>query len=208
MAARADSMAAIDAALQKQTLAPEADETPELDAAAPHPAPGVDASQLLSDQKKLSLTADEKRAYDVARTERQDQERQAQAELQAQQEEANAFERIAQSTTQAISSIWKGAQVRLSGLPTPGSLMLPLIVWLILFFLLVPVNGHTRFTWLWLTLTNNAAIQPGASSSDTSASTPAAPDTSAITQQATSLTQATLPAIPALPRQMTGVENA
>lgn len=42
--------------------------------------------------------------------------------------------------------------------PQPGSILFPLILVLILFFILIPVNGHTRLVWIWLTLTGNASF--------------------------------------------------
>jgi len=47
---------------------------------------------------------------------------------------------------------------RIASLPTPGSFWTPLIILLVLFFILIRYNGHTRFEWIWLTLTNNAYI--------------------------------------------------
>lgn len=40
----------------------------------------------------------------------------------------------------------------------PGSIFLPIAVLLIFFFLIIPVNGHTRIEWLILALTGNAQI--------------------------------------------------
>jgi hypothetical protein len=115
------------------------------------------------------LTADEKRGYDAARQDRLDAEskqndiiaRQEQ-DLQRQQEEERAredlFTKTASDTTTAIGNIVKGTGVQIERLPQPGSLVTPLVILLVFFFLLLPVNGHTRFVWIWLTLTGNAEI--------------------------------------------------
>lgn len=45
----------------------------------------------------------------------------------------------------------------------PGSIWLPLVILLIFFFLLLPVNGQTRAQWLFLALTGQAHIDTGGS---------------------------------------------
>jgi hypothetical protein len=59
-----------------------------------------------------------------------------------------------QSASRAIGSVKNG----LGNVSMPGGLLVPLLTIIVLFFLLVQVNGHTRFTWLWLVATQNAAI--------------------------------------------------
>lgn len=51
-----------------------------------------------------------------------------------------------------------GADVRIGSIPQPGSIVFPLVVLLLLFFLIVPVNGQTRLGWLWAVLTGNAYV--------------------------------------------------
>ena len=62
----------------------------------------------------------------------------------------------------SIGSIFKDVfgkgKAKLESLPTPGNILLPLTILLILFMVLLPINGHTRLMWLWLALTNNAQI--------------------------------------------------
>lgn len=43
-------------------------------------------------------------------------------------------------------------------LPMPGSIWTPFFLLLFTWIMLIPVNGHTRFGWMWLTLTHNAFI--------------------------------------------------
>ena len=135
---------------------------------APHAAPGVTSP--------TPLTADEKRGFDAARIQRLDDEKRArqqlddqaklaqqqaaafQQDLAQQQAEEDAFAKAANDATNAATQILHGASVKLERLPTPGSLVLPLVILLVFFFLLIPVNGHTRLQWLWLVMTGNAEI--------------------------------------------------
>lgn len=61
----------------------------------------------------------------------------------------------------AIRQLASKASARLASIPIPGDILLPLSILLIFFFALISVNGHTRLSWLWLVLTNNAHIQTG-----------------------------------------------
>jgi hypothetical protein len=173
--ARDQSMATIAAALAGAPIASGAQDDTDTSVLDPRPAPGIDAPTPLT-----GISADQKRALDVARQARLDQQKES-SDLVTQQEklladeqraqEANqsAFLRGAQGTARAIGHIARGTGVRLESLPTPGSLVLPLSVLLVFFFLLIPVNGHTRFTWLWLVLAGDASIgsSPGGGSGNT-----------------------------------------
>jgi hypothetical protein len=46
----------------------------------------------------------------------------------------------------------------LGGIPTPGSITLPLGILLFLFLIFIPINGHTRIRWLWETIVGSASI--------------------------------------------------
>ena len=50
------------------------------------------------------------------------------------------------------------ANKRLANIPTPGGIWVPFWILMFLFFILIPVNGHTRLVWLWLVMTNNAKL--------------------------------------------------
>ena len=173
------------------------------------------------------LTADEKRGYDVARQQRQDDEKSTrqqlldnekafQQELTEQKEQEDLFTRTASDTTQAIGNIVRGTSVRLERLPTPGSLVLPLVILLVFFFLLLPVNGHTRFVWIWLVLTGNADIGGNGNSNGGSSGNQGNSNTGGSNQSVqgnTSTAAATIPSniipIPAFnfSSSMTGVED-
>ena len=102
---------------------------------------------------------------DDARIQRQDDEEEEVSERQKiiddairqRQEEKDVFQQNANDTVNAIQKVARNTGVTIERLPSPGSVMLPLLVLGIFFFLLLPVNGHTRLTWLWLVVTGNAS---------------------------------------------------
>lgn len=47
---------------------------------------------------------------------------------------------------------------RLARIPTPGDVYVPITILLILFLVLLPVNGHTRLNWLWRVYMGDAQI--------------------------------------------------
>lgn len=171
-------MAAIDAALQQPLKVGGNAAGGNTSVTTPHVAPGVTTPTPITSQGKL--TADEKRYIDVQRQAQTDIERQAEKDATQQQERESAFDRSANATVNAASGIVRGTQLGLASLPTPGSILLPLGILLVFFFLLLPVNGHTRLVWLWLVLTGNAEIQQqsgSTSNSGGSTSTPTATTT-------------------------------
>jgi hypothetical protein len=64
-------------------------------------------------------------------------------------------------TAEKVRDTAGGAWDWVGRIAIPGSIWLPIAVLLIFFFLLLPVNGHTRAEWLWLTLTGQAHIEGG-----------------------------------------------
>jgi hypothetical protein len=170
-------MATIDLALAGELTAPKpAEETPALDVV-----PGVEAPAPLTSDKP-TLTADEKRAFDATRQASLDRQKLLEQAMAKRQEEENAFDASARTTVNTAKNIVHGANVRLGSIPTPGGITLPLVILLVFFFLLIPVNGHTRLTWLWLALSGNAAINPtGAGAESSGAASPGAGDTAGAT---------------------------
>ncbi len=144
MAKRQGSMATIDDALNQTIVVNENPIAPPPDASAPHAAPGVNAPTPVTGEKPepRTLTAEE-----IAEEERKD-----------------AFKASANNVVDKTGQVWRGATAQLGRIPTPGSIILPLIALLVFFFMLIPVNGHTRFVWLWLVLTGNADITGGGAS--------------------------------------------
>lgn len=136
-------------------------------------APITDADVTPEDEAAASVeTLDGKAALARAKIERDEDERAQEEDKRAQEAQA-AFDRSAAATVDAVQRIARGTSVRLSSIPQPGSIMLPLFLLLIFFFLLIPVNGHTRAVWLWLVLSGNAAIadSPGGNGNTGSSTT-------------------------------------
>lgn len=164
--ARQESMAAIDAALQQPSQMGGNAAGGNTSVTTPHVAPGVSTPTPITSQGKL--TADEKRYIDAQRQAQSDIERQAEKDATQQQERESAFDRSANATVNAAGGILRGTGLTLASLPTPGDLILPLGILLVFFFLLLPVNGHTRLVWIWLVLTGNAEIQQQSGSTSSS----------------------------------------
>ena len=69
-----------------------------------------------------------------------------------------------------LSSVWSAAISARNGIgniPIPGGLTFAILTLLVLFFLIVQVNGKSRFTWLWLVLTGNATVDTNPSNPGT-----------------------------------------
>lgn len=83
---------------------------------------------------------------------------QREAEERAKQEQE--ITRRTWATIQGIGSdlktSLKRADISIGRIPTIGGIMLPLLALLVLFFLLIQVNGHTRLDWLWLVMIGDA----------------------------------------------------
>jgi Fe2+ transport system protein B len=98
--------------------------------------------------------------------ERKKEQKEAERQLKEAEKQQRRDERKAQidhavsQTKQFFGGLWHS----LGGLGTPGTIWLPIAILLIFFFLLLPVNGHTRAMWFWLAITGNARIQSGSGS--------------------------------------------
>jgi hypothetical protein len=179
---RAASMATIDEAIQQGSLIQSGEDVlaqrDANDITVPGTAPGVEAPGtpvVDTVTQTQSLTAGEKRAIDVERqrgldaqtaekSRRQqllDEAMQQREDQRRQAEEASAFTRSAAATVAAANRMVKGTNIRIEKLPMVGSLALPLIILIVLYFMLVQTNGHTRLMWLWLTIIGRAQIEPG-----------------------------------------------
>src|SRR5260370_1503041 len=136
---RADDMAVIEAALNQGlqvTDLTSGETVTGLADVAPDPAP-----------EKTEEQAKEK-------TEKQLKE-QRELELKRQ----SLIKRQLQETGRATQQVLNSTKNGLSGVKMPGGLTFPLLTLIVLFMLLVRVNGHTRLGWLWLVVTGDAAIE-------------------------------------------------
>lgn len=178
--ARQASMATISAALQNASLAMPNSTSPDDTSPDVSIAPG-----LSTDAPLTELTADQKRAFDANRQREidqkaeqekllRDQDAATRQQLATEKAEQDAFKASAKATVQGAKNIVRSTGTTLGNLPQPGSIVLPLVVLIVFFLLLLPVNGHTRFVWLWMVLSGNAVI--GQSSPNSGGSTTPAPD--------------------------------
>lgn len=155
---RVDDMATIDAALtgtSTQTISP-TNQTADTALFEPAVAPGVSAPAPLT-----KATADKPAPKGQPRPAKTPdpnaQQRQIQQQEQQQAAQLSSLQTSATRTTQAVGSIFRGVGIRLGSIPA-GSIVVPLAILLVFFLLLIPVNGHTRFVWLWMVLTGDAVI--------------------------------------------------
>lgn len=84
--------------------------------------------------------------------------------LRKEQEDRNARSKLRADVERGLDSgkdILHGADTRIGGIPQPGSILFPLILLLLFFFILIQVGGYSRLGWLWLVLTGNAYVQSG-----------------------------------------------
>lgn len=198
--ARLNSMATIDAALQGPLQTDTITGNGSSSVMAPRPAPGVDApTPVTATQQVQPVTQN-----DILSLQ--------QSDMQRQQKNDDLFKKSASQTVNAASSIIKGTGVRIESLPTPGSIVLPLVILIVFFLLLLPVNGHTRLVWIWLVLTGNADISndgQGSGSSTPDTSTATNTSVPSATTATTGLAGATTFTVPfTMPTTMTGVEGS
>lgn len=175
MAARSEAIANIQAELDTP-LQSNGDTTGVLE---PRPAVNVDPPTPLSKDEEKKQKQQEKEA-EKAKTAEEKRIAEIEAARNAQQQKVQG---LASSTLRQAGNIWQNTKVRIGDIPTPGSIMLPLAILLLGFFILIPVNGHSRFVWLWLALSGNAKIgltsspdSPGASAAGETQIGPTNPD--------------------------------
>ncbi len=161
---RSSSMAAIDAALAKSK--------------APADLEQVDDSAATTALADLALVEDEPKPE--AKKLSKDQEailKQQEAllgkeeadKLRAEQlQEANkaAAIKAGQKALKNAGNVVHDADVKIGAIATPGSILTPLVLLLLFFFVLVQIGGYTRIQWFWQVIT-------GASRVGTTAATPA-----------------------------------
>ena len=93
--------------------------------------------------------------------------------------EAQEQERKNETPQETLSNLWNGTKATakkaadgvanatadtrsaLERVRTPGSILLPVGILLLLFFLVIPINGNSRLAWLWLVITGNASLPGG-----------------------------------------------
>ena len=63
-----------------------------------------------------------------------------------------------QASASRIHAFFSDAWSSLNRVPIPGDIFVPISILLFFWLLILPVNGHTRASWLFLALTGNAHI--------------------------------------------------
>lgn len=155
MSNRAGAMATIDAALTGPS--PAAPPPPDVPVTAPSATqPGAAPPAPGSKEAKEQEKAEAKAAKEEERAAKEAADRQA--------SQVDAITGVAKSTFETEHPMGldffklHNIASMLESVPTPGSFWFPFILLLLLFFLLVPANGHTRAVWLWMAITGSAEI--------------------------------------------------
>lgn len=163
-------MATIELALNGdiQTMPEKEASVPTLPVPTPsNPIPFVPNSNVTQKTVKKESKSSERQALDDA-LENIQAEHDAINEIEEEQHiQEQSIGTASRNLIDAVKKIGKGTSITLEKLPTPGSIVLPLILLLVFFMILIPINGKSRIAWLWLVVTGNAQIQLG---SDTGAS--------------------------------------
>lgn len=146
--ARETSMAAIERALNPPPPTEEEATTPA------SPLPGVEKPKATKEEKEQQ--AEQKRQQETI--EKAFAGREGTIETRTSDVPVSRIEKVYNKFFDLVNKLWNTSRSSLEDIPTPGSLIFPLIILLVFFFLLVPVNGHTRIVWIWLVLTGNAEV--------------------------------------------------
>ncbi len=97
-------------------------------------------------------------------TEKSKEEDEKEEEDEEDTEELDAVDALRQANEQIkqtagrIATFGRDIWSSVGRVPAPGNIFLPVSILLFFFFLILPVNGHTRASWLFLALTGNAHI--------------------------------------------------
>ena len=153
---RARTMGEIQALLDQQSSEDafqEAKDQEELDVAA-----NVSSS---SNQLKQNLKEQEKQAVEQEKKDKEQKKglvslpsRTAQTVLDTTAEAKDQVVHTYNQVTDFIKSGWE----TLGNVATPGSIFLPVVILLLFFFVIFPVNGHSRFEWWFMAMTGQAEI--------------------------------------------------
>lgn len=180
MANRAQDMATIDTALlDLQKPRQEMPEPEPKQSLIPFPPQEKDA------QGKVKLSPEEKQRIQAEKDIEKAQEKllgkeeadRLKAEKEAEERQA-AIVQAAKGAYESSKQVVKSADVSLGKLPTPGQVVFPLIILLVLFLIIVQVAGHSRLEWLWMVITGQAFVSgdpsqfQGGTQTNTSLATP------------------------------------
>jgi len=163
LAKRQQSMATIDTVLQQaqatklQTAADDTLTPPTIDDAVPGK-PEEKEQKAPPPPKAPPESAYEKKvreAYEKLVTEEEARKHQEEVERERNK---SAFQKNAEGALSSGKRIWKGTNLKIGNIPTPGSIVVPLVLLIVVFFILVQVNGFSRLGWLWLVVSGQAQV--------------------------------------------------
>ena len=159
-ARRQRAMATINAAILKSQQPPE--EKPKQANAAGDALQKLtpDEARFLDEQRKQEIHLTKKQEDILAAQKRLLGEEEAKRLRKEQEQEAakSQFVKSGEAAIKKSQEIVHGADVRIGSLPQPGSIVFPLVVLLLLFFILIQVGGYSRIQWLWLVLSGQAQV--------------------------------------------------
>lgn len=122
--------------------------------------PGAQAAQAQAKAQQQAQAAQIKAAQQAIAAQQQSQIRAlAIANQQAQKIRYQTQQQIALAKT-GLSLLGDKVSNQVIKFPIPGGIGVPLTILLILFVILIKVNGHSRSGWFWYTLLGDAEIDP------------------------------------------------
>lgn len=118
----------------------------------------VESDNAASDKAASEAQKNTKHRLDVLAKQQREEAARKKADVIHARDVIEQSVKVSDSIGSIFKNVFGKGKAKLESLPTPGNILLPLGILLILFMVLLPVNGHTRLMWLWLALTNNAQI--------------------------------------------------
>ena len=121
------------------------------------------SSQAVKDDldNEIALIKKEKLQAEQEEKERLENQTPADVAKDKTSQAVKAAKKTVDDTVSRVAKTGKEAWDGIARVATPGSIFLPVSVLIVLWLLLLPVNGHTRIEWLWLALTGNAQLVSG-----------------------------------------------
>jgi hypothetical protein len=68
---------------------------------------------------------------------------------------------VAKAPYEFVQNVASDTAATLERASTPGSILLPVLILIVLFLAVMPVNGYPRLAWLWFVVTGNASLTGG-----------------------------------------------
>lgn len=155
--ARDAAMATIDAALLAAQQ-PKQDESN--NQALPRPGPTDMPGVPPTEERKPAppLTKEQQEILEAQKKLLGEEEAKRLREEQEQLNARSALRKSAEATLKNSQKVIKQVDTRIGSIPQPGSILLPLVLLLLFFFILIQVGGYNRLTWLGLAILGRAQV--------------------------------------------------